>query len=461
MWKRKEILSLLATLFAAGLLLPAVPAGAVEVSGQLQGSVRWEGEVTLKSAVIVARDAVLTVAAGTVVKPLVPAAKIVVQGMLLARGTEAAPIVFASPPQWQGIEFVEGPAGSAIEYARFEKAQAALSSIATPFSLRASSFRECGTAVKLLREAAPVIEECLFVDNDIAIDNEMKSAPVIRNNRFAGHKKTAILASHNSTGLIEKNVFEKNKQGIGLLQKYPDRVIDNRFVDNEAGIFCNQTQNTPQIHGNTFVGNENALINFSFSYPSVENNTFIDNDTAIRNDQFGSPLVVHNLFRGNKTALYNNRKSNPKIEKNLIEKNDLALFCDYSSYPRVKENNFLGNRMGVELGIYQSADWEKRSGSKAIVQQEAAARKSQNPLLSQAPTEFSDFVDVSGNWWGNDTARLESAGADGNVTIFFDRHDKPEVTYEGFGPDSYVLDRVTFIPWLPAPVADAGLTEEK
>jgi hypothetical protein len=117
--------------------------------------------------------------------------------------------------------------------------------------------------------------------------------------------------------------------------------------------------------------------------------------------------------------------------------------------------------MAVELGIYQSADWEKRAGSKGIVQQEAAARKSQNPLLPQAPTEFSDVVDVSGNWWGDDTARLAAAGKDGNVSFFFDRKDKPKVTYEGYGAESYALDRVVFSPWLTAPVRDAGPQKEK
>lgn len=446
----------------AALLLSSVQAFAGEVSGTLQGQIRWEGEVALKSAVTVAPGAVLTIAPGAEVKPLVPGAKIVVQGTLAVKGTKAAPITFSSAPGWQGIEFIEAPRGSSIEHARFRNAQSAVSSIATPFVLRATTFRDCGTAVKLLREADPVIEDCLFENNEIAIDNEMKSAPLIRRNRFAGHKKTAVLASHNSTGSIEENVFEKNKQAIGLLQKYPDRIVGNRFIDNEVGIFCNQTQNTPRIKGNVFSGNENALVNFSFSYPEVENNTFVKNGTAIRNDQFGSPLVVHNLFRDNETAIYNNRKSNPKIEKNLVERNGLALFCDYSSYPRVKENNFLDNGKGVELGIYQSADWEKRSGSKVIVEKEATARRSQNPLLAQAPTEFNDFVEVSGNWWGErNTAALAAAGEEGNVSFFFDRRDKPEVVYEGFGADSYVLDLVAFSPWLAAPVADAGPKEKE
>ncbi|NIQ95422.1 MAG: hypothetical protein GWN87_15390 [Desulfuromonadales bacterium] len=112
--------------------------------------------------------------------------------------------------------------------------------------------------------------------------------------------------------------------------------------------------------------------------------------------------------------------------------------------------------MAVELGIYQSADWEKRSGSKPLMQKEAVARKSKNRMLSQAPTEFRDFVDVSGNWWGEATAEMKEAGAGANLPFFHDRRDKEWVTYEGFGPDSYRIDRVVYHPWLDKPVAEVG-----
>ncbi len=456
MWNARRILSLLACL----LLSPAA-APALEVPANIKGRTTWQGEVVLRQTVTVEKGAVLTIAPGTTVKPLAAEAKLVVHGSLQVKGTPQANVVFAGPAGWQGIEFFQADPGSRLEHARFDKAQVAIGGIEAGFALRNCTFRNCDAAVKLLREASPTIEECLFVGNTIGIDNEMKSSVTVRRNRFLEHKTTAILASHNSVGAIEGNTFERNKQGIGLIQKYPDRVTGNRFVDNEVGIYCNQTQNTPQIKGNTFEKNKIALVNFSFAYPQVEENIFVGNETAIRNDQYGSPQVAHNLFRANKTALYNYRKSNPVVEQNLVEKNDLALFCDFSSYPRVKNNNFLGNRMGVELGIYQSADWEKRVGSKGIVQEAAAERQSQNPLLAQAPTEFRDIVDVSGNWWGDDTQRLAAAGKDANLPFFFDRKDKPKVVYEGYGQESYILDRIVYSPWLAAPVRDAGPAGKK
>jgi parallel beta-helix repeat protein len=450
MWFRKRFpetcCCLILLLFVAGSLEAAV----------LNGMNRWSGQVELSESTQVARGATLTIAAGTRVTVKEGTAGISVQGRILIKGTAQAPVLIAGPAGWSGIELIEGEGESLFEYVDFRGGQSAISSIATGFRVANAEFREYDIAIKLLRESFPTIEGSLFIDNGIGVDNEMKSGPTIRNNRFVGHKRSAVLASHNSKGVLSGNHFEKNKQAVALLQKYQDRVIDNTFVGNEVGIYCNQTQSTPLIENNRFIDNGDALVNFSFSYPAIRNNLFRNNKTGVRNDQYGSPLVEQNTFEGNDTALYNYRKSNPKVRNNLFEANELAMFCDYSSYPEVKANNFLDNAMAVKLGIYQSADWEKRSGSKMIMQREAAARQTKNPLLANAPTEFNDFVDVTGNWWGAQTELVSAAGQEGNPAIFHDRKDQPTVVYKGFGPESYQLDRIVYSPWLQEPVAEVG-----
>jgi len=450
MWHRKAT-----DLFLLAILLLAAPAA---VAADLAGSTRWSGEVKLTEPVNVPPGATLTIMAGTRVVAQSPEAFITVAGKLLVEGTPAAPVVFDTPAGWRGLQFVEGETGSHIRHARFARAASAISTIATDFTVANTEFHGCEFAIKLEREANPVIENSWFVDNGIGIANEMKSGPSIRNNRFSGHTKAAILASHASRGPITGNRFVENQQGIALIQRYEGLLADNQFSANETAIFCNQTQNTPRIERNRFEDNRVAVMNVSFAYPVIVNNQFLNNGTALHNDQYGSPLVEHNLFRGNGKALYNYRKSNPQVRLNRFESNELALYCDFSSYPEVKQNNFIGNAMGLKLGIYQSADWEKRSGSKALMQREASARQSQNPLLAKVPTEFNDLVDVSGNWWGKETALLAAAGEKGNVAIFHDRHDQPEVSYEkeGYGPGSYRLDRIQFAPWLNEAVPGAG-----
>jgi parallel beta-helix repeat protein len=448
---KKKILSLCCTLLIAAPLLAA----------PLKSNTTWSGAITLKEMVTVEPGVTLTLAPGTTVRATSTDAGIAVAGTIRINGSAAAPVVLAGVKGWKGIALNEtGAATQRIAYARFSDAENAISLMAGQVEIRHAEFRNCETGVKLVREGRLLLEDSLFEKNSVGVANEMKSTVTIRRNRFLNSSKSAIVASHGSSGPIEGNTFEKNEQGIGLMQTYPGKLTQNRFLGNKVGIYCNQTQNTPQILDSTFENNEIAVINFSFAYPIIEGSTFINNGTAIRNDQFGSPKLSRNLLRGNKLAIYNYRKSNPVIEYNLIDGNDKALYCDFSSYPLVKNNNFTNNKLAVELGIYQSADWEKRSGSKTIVQKEAEARNSKNPLLANAPTTFKDFVDVSGNWWGNDTKAL-IANPQGNHPFFYDRKDKAKITYDGFGPDSYLLDEIRYHPWLNAPVAPVGPERKK
>ncbi len=450
MWHRKVLSSLV-----SGLVLIVLSGSCF---GQdLTGEVRWSGKVELSESILVAPGATLTLAAGTQLVVKNPQSKLSVQGTLKVLGSKAAPVVFSSVAEWEGVELMEASPDSLFRWAVFNSAKSAITSFATDFRVENCTFEGMEFGIRLMRESSPVIVDSVFKDNQIGVANEMKSGAVIRRNRFIGQTRSAILASHNSTGAITNNYFEKNKQGIALLQRYTDRISKNRFVENETAIYCNQTQSSPLIEQNQFEKNTYGVMNFSFSYPTLKNNTFVDNKTAVHNDQYGSPLLENNLFRSNETALYNYRKSNPKVFLNSFEQNQLAMYCDFSSYPEVKNNNFLNNKLGVKLGIYQSADWERRSGSKKIMQRESAARKSQNPMLAKAPEKFNDFVDVSGNWWGDDTAQLEKTGPEGNAPLFHDRKDQPEVSYEDYGPGVYKLDWVDFAPWLEAPVKGAGL----
>lgn len=424
---------------------------------KIEQAIQWQGLVELTGPVSVAANGILRIAAGTQIKVSDPTYGISVQGQLLIEGSKEEPVIFDSVQGWQGISFVEALPGSRIVHARFSNCAQALGIIATSPLISSSRFTNCEAAVKLLRESSAEILDNQFTDNGLGVGIEMRSSPRIVGNNFKGHKKSAIVASNNSRGLIENNQFEKNEQGVGLLQQYPDKIRKNSFIENRVGLYCYQTQNTPLVEDNLFRGNEYGLVNYSFSFPAVKNNRFIGNKTALQNDQFGSALVEHNLFEGNDTAIYNNRKSNPKIRMNSFSDNKIGLFIDYSSYPLVRQNNFEKTGEGARLGIYQSADWEKRSGSKQLVMKNAQQRGSKNTMLGQAPTKYVDIVDLTENWWGENTVTLDSALTDQNLPFFYDRKDKPTVIYEGFGPDSYRLDEIRFQPVLPVPVSGAGL----
>jgi len=450
-WHATRILS-----FVALLLLVVTDAAAFDAAGELPADVRWQGEVRLLGPVTIVSGRQLTISAGTVVRPMTPDAQLVVSGRLLVLGRPEAPVLFAAEKNgWRGVTFDSGEENSRIEHAIFSHAEVAISSMSTSFTLRNSIFRDGGTAVNLLREAHPLIEECLFAGNRVGIDSEMKSAAMIRHNRFTGQTEAAIRLGRNSSGGVEENTFEKNAQGIVVLQQYPSAIRGNRFINNETGIYCTQTQQTPQVLGNYFEGNRRALANFSFASPHVEDNSFVTNDIAIHNDQFAAPSISRNLFRNNRVALYNYRKSSPQVERNQVESNDTAVFCDYSSYPRLQFNNFRGNRMAVELGKFQSGEWERIYGAQVAEQMTTRSAKGRNPQAA-LNGKVLDVIDVSNNWWGPDTVEMEQVGVDGNLKMFYDRRDQPRVFYDGYAADGYVFDLIRFSPWLSAPVGDSG-----
>lgn len=442
-------------LAAVLLLLGVVPADAA-ISGTLRGETVWRGEVSLAGPVEVPPGAVLTVAAGTTVRPLRQEAKLVIQGKLRVEGTKGDPVTFSSPAGWEGIEFRDS-AGSRVAGARFFGARTAVSAASSSFVVSDCVFRECEIALKIVRLSAPTVEDCTFSNNGIAIDQETRSTSVLRRNVFRQQRQTAVLVTHNCGGRMEGNRFEENPRGIVLLRQYAGEISRNVFSGNGTAVFCEQTRNSPVLRGNRFEKNREGVSSVSFSSPRVEGNIFVGNQTAVRNDQLGSPTVRHNLFRENGTAVTSLRRSTPRVEKNILEGNRIALFCDYSSYPGVSGNNFVGNRRGVELGGNQSADFEKRFGSRAVVERKSAAKRGKGPG-GPPPSSAStgEFIDVRGNWWGNDTPRLAAAGPDGNLEIFFDRADRPTVTMEGYGEERFRLDQVRFHPWLERRVPDAG-----
>ncbi|WP_305046019.1 right-handed parallel beta-helix repeat-containing protein [Geoalkalibacter sp.] len=447
----------LLNLLAALLLLPSL--GWAALQPLPPGETRWSGEVRLEQALEVPPGATLRVAAGTRIRVADPAARLLVRGGLEIAGSAARPVVFVAPQDWLGLELLEPEAPVVIRHARFSGAKSAVQALGARLRVEHSEFRGGGHGIELVRDSLADVTDCLFEGNEVGLEAQMKSRIQLQRSRFRKHVGSAFLAGHGSSGAIEDCRFEDNRQAIGLKGRFEGRIAGNRFTDNHTAIFCNQTQRSPLIRANHFEGGEIALANLSFSFPLVEDNRFLRNGTALRNDQFGSAQVRRNLFADNGTALWNNRKSDPLVENNIFKNNERALFCDYSSYPRVRRNNFSGNRLAVELGRFQSADFEKRMGSKGFALDQAQERRSQNPLLARAPTEFTDLVDVRDNWWGADTERLVAAGEEGVPDLFIDRHQLGRVRYEGWGEDSYLVDRVVFAPWLEQAVADAGPQE--
>lgn len=447
------MLSLSVLLF---LVLTAIPAAGTTAPEQIQESMRWQGNVELAGPVEITSGVTLRIAPGTRITARTPQATLQVAGALLVEGTAEAPVIFLTPAGWQGISLQPGDERHLLAHVRFAGAARAVEGEAVALTIRHGTFEGCRIAVRLVRGASGLVENSRFIDNGIGVDVELRSVIEIRDNEFHGQKEAAVLAANSSRGPIRDNLFTDNRQGIALLQRYPGRVSGNRFLANDVGVSCSRIQEGTAIVANLFEKNEIGLKSEVFSRPQVSDNRFVGNAVAVRSDQFGGGEFVHNAFLDNGTALHNSRKANPRVAKNLFADNRLALFCDYSSYPQVRENNFVDNAMAVRLGDFQSA-----AGANGAAAEMAARRAGRSPFgqgveLPQDQQDQVDFVDVSGNWWGEDARLLAAAGKDGNVSIFFDRRDRPEVTYEDSGARGGRLDWVKFAPWLEAPVPEAG-----
>jgi hypothetical protein len=153
-----------------------------------------------------------------------------------------------------------------------------------------------------------------------------------------------------------------------------------------------------------------------------------------------------------------NKKNVSQIKGNVVADSGIGIFCDFSSYPLIRGNFFYDNGTHLKLGKFQSSDWESRAGSKNIVLETASRQQSRNPRLGQGSKEFPEAVDASENWWDEKTLKeMMAKGEDANISTLYDGHDLPEVTYEGFGEESYLLDKILYLPALETEPETVGL----
>ncbi len=405
----------------------------------------WQGEVKLQQPILVATGATLSIAPGSRISVAEKTVGIRVEGRLLAVGRADAPIRFATPPGWHGIELYQSDGMNRFEYLEVESAEIGLSSSLSRFEMKQSRFRDCQTAIKLQRQSVPLIAESEFVGNQLAIDIGTRTQVQLLRNSFVANA-TAVMASHNSSGALLDNQFRENRQAVQLQHLFPGQLSGNLFENNQTGVLCDQTMNSPQIDGNHFLGNQRGVVSLLASRPQIRHNRFETNAVALANNQLGSPMVGQNLFRANKIAISNERRSAPKVERNRFETNEIAMVCDYLSYPQVKQNNFVDNRLAVKLGDHQSAAMEQQGVSEAQLQKFLAVSGKTGKMAIFSPA--SGVVDVSDNWWGGDVSEEAER-------VFYARQQAKWVLDDSSG-ERYLRDQIIYSPWLQQPVANAG-----
>ncbi len=417
-----------------------------------------DGSFVLEGGVRIKEGAVLTILAGTVIRPR-PGSSLTVQGQLRIEGKKDAPVVIAPSEgvQWKGITFLTGAEGT-VTGVEIDGAETALSLIASRLTIDGAVISGSKTAIHLVREALAQITGSRIIKNRIGIAVDMKSMGRISGCLFEGNEVGLGIASG---GLpeITGNRFVGNSLGIQVLQRYPGKIEGNLFKDNKAGVRLYQNGPDTIVEKNRFVNNRDVpILALSYTSPTIRNNFMSGGKYGVFANQFSSPRILDNRIEKMEEAVHLNKKNVSEFVGNVVADSKIGLFCDFSSYPRIKDNLFTGNDLHIKLGKFQSSNWEARAGSKRLVMQTAAQAGSRNPRLAQGPEEFPEFVDAVDNWWDKKTlSEMKKKGETAEISTLFDGYDLPEVTYEGFGEESYTLDKVLYWPTLEKEPVTAGL----
>ncbi len=261
--------------------------------------------------------------------------KFIVQGQIIAKGTEADSIVFtAKHPSigWQSIRFIETPLTndtSRFEYCVFEHGR-----------VYDEWPDNCGGAIGAAFFGKIIIDHCLFDRNIAIIENPatglpsggaialMESSPVIRNSKFIcneSHYGGAICCYIESNPVIENNLFSWNYAhtwggAILCVVRSDPKISNNTFTLNQSfmyggAILCGDSC-SPQIEYNLFYSNGakkdgGAIEMFGDCNPKIINNTIANNSA----DSVGggidiswdcSPEIRNTILWGN-TAINGNQ----------------------------------------------------------------------------------------------------------------------------------------------------------
>ncbi len=437
-------------------VLPAL--GEDIVPENITGELILTGQHLMEKSVTVAKDGVLVLKAGARLQAA-PDTALNVQGILRIDGSEDKPVEISSADGavWKGITMLTGAKG-VITHGRILRAQKGISVLAARLDVSETTISGSETAIHLVREAVAEIKGVRFTDNKVGLAAEMRSTGQISGCLFEGNNVGLGIAS-GGTPTVKGNRFVGNGLGIQVLQRYPGKIEGNIFEGNKAGIRLYQNGPDTIVERNRFVNNTDAaVLALSYTSPVIRNNYMTAGKYGIYANQFSSPTIADNVIREMEEAVHLNKKNLSQIKGNVVADSGIGIFCDFSSYPLIRGNLFSGNGSHLKLGKFQSSNWESRAGSKNFVLETAVRQNSRNPRLGQGSMEFPEAVDATGNWWDKKTLReMTEKGADADISTLYDGHDLPEVTYEGFGEESYLLDKVIYLPALETEPEAAGL----
>lgn len=169
----------------------------------------WEGRAVVEGNLLVPRGKTLRVLPGTRVffaplsseleyrdHPYFPGSELIVQGRLIAEGTESQPIVFMSLTEddpagsWGGINIHEAEAS--FSHARFLSADSAIHAAQSRVVIKNCTFERNLVGVRFNNSILRLLSSRL-INNDTAIRFH-HGAPVVEGNRLSGNRRNIFIS---------------------------------------------------------------------------------------------------------------------------------------------------------------------------------------------------------------------------------------------------------------------------
>ena len=389
----------------------------------------WRGRVRVVEEVQVAAHATLLIEPGARIEFAPadgledqPPVRLKVLGKLIAQGTAEAPIVFTSaavkpaPGDWGGLIFESSDetAISRLRYCRIEYTETAIDGGLGKLVVEDAELTRNRLALCARKKFSGGMFNVALLDNDNGCRFLQNSRFSLENCRIVRSQRDSILCDKNSS---------------------PDIGNCEIISGGAAGIRC-LSGSSPRIEGCLIQGNRTGLHLEMKSDPQVHNSDILENGTGIHAEKLVAPLFVGSRIVGNETGLFCNLSASVRLRDCHLEENR-------------KFTVVVGDKQSQVVDALLPDALERRQR-----RLQSAEDRSENGGRQALGESGEILLDLRDNWWGGAaTERVRALDGPGNLELFDDGHDRPEVEYQG---RRYPRDKVLYSPWLESVPRELG-----
>jgi hypothetical protein len=348
-------------------------------AGTIDADTTWAAEDTplvLTGPVTVQAGATLTVEPGAQVQFL-QGAKLLVEGALVAAGTEEQRVTFTSAVRQadarsaydgEGLELAPGSdaAASRFEHCVVEHQRTGLMVRGIALNISSSIFRHNGrAALRFLdgskatlaastvqenegtgvgaEQASPTLRQCRILKNRGAgVVFEGTSKPTVQACRIADNQGRGIICDNGASATITASLIRENGEGGIYGNRFAEaRIQGNRIEANRRDGITLERDADAQVIGNLITKSGNRGVVIENAEPEIRNNRVVGNHHYGIECVNAAPLIEGNLIAGNRSAgITALEASQPTIHRNIIGYHDPSFIGNPGSLDVDARNNY-------------------------------------------------------------------------------------------------------------------------